>query len=307
MIEQMLTEQGNEQKITVFLLLINPTITKKNDHYIYYVSQGFEYSAKIFKTVTEKYHHLPENEEFYFAELDISKALMRYLNENMSSEDHKTIKSWISQYSMFILKLTNSKDGNEVKLMDNHDSLNYYLILSWFEKQTRISLVKFSKQENSINNISMSLVNTMLVVTILGLLTVGVRNENFHMKQMATIPMFLFTSGHVYNHIHGNSPGDNTWLGVSFSRHYNGQALSESYFVFIIYVALAFAFFELTESQKAVNRTENARLRRQNSARRVNPKKKKTSESAATKRQMIAFVSTVASLAFLYNCSKLKY
>lgn len=306
MIEQMLTEQENEQKITVFLLLINPVIAKKGDHYTYYVSQGFEYAAKIFKTVTEKYHHLSEDEKFYFTAVDISKGMMRYLQENMSPEDHKTLKSWIRQYPMFILKLTSLNNGNEVKLMNNHDSLNHYLILNWFEKQTRINLVKFSKQENSISNISMSLMNTLLVVTILGLLTAGVRSDNFHMRQMATIPMFLFFSGHVYNHIHGNSPGDNTWLGVSFSRHYNGQALSESYFVFIIYVAFAFAFFELTESQKAVNCTENARLRRQSTGRRVNPKKK-TSESAATKRQMIAFVSTVAALAFLYNCTALKY
>lgn len=306
-IEEKLTKPVNEKKITVFLMLINPAIAKKNDHYLHYVARGFENAAQIFKTVTEKIKPLFDDQEYHFEVVSISKSMMRYLQTIMNSEESKTFKSWLRQYPVFIMKLANDSNGGEMKLMNNHDSLNNYFILSWFEKQTRIPLVKFFKSmANSMGDMAVSMLNTLLVVTTLTLLTAGVRNGNFRMKQMATVPVFLFISGHVYNYIHGNSPGDQTWLGVSFSRHYNGQALSESYFLFAIYIALAFAFYELIESTKTVNRTEKARLLRQSTGGRVNLKKK-ANESSATKRQMIFFTLTTSALGFLYHCSMLKY
>lgn len=304
-IEEKLAKSVNEKKICFFLMLINPAVAKKSDHYLYYVKQGFEYAAQIFKTVTQQIK--PLDQEYHFEAVSKSNGMMRYLQKNMNAEESKTFKSWLRQYPVIIMKLANDSSGIQMKLMDNHDSLNYHLILNWLERETRISLVKFSKtMTNSMGNIAVSLLNTLLVVTVLVLLTAGVRNGNFRMKQMATVPMFLFISGHVYNHIHGNPPGDRTWLGVSFSLHYNGQALGESYFVFVIYVALALAFYELIESTKAVNHIEKARLLYQSTGRRVNLKKK-TNESSATKRQMIFFTLTISALGFFYHCTMLKY
>lgn len=243
-----LLEEKSEKKIGVFVVLFNSPLVKQYKQYVQLVVHSFDQAGQLFSVAVSQHNLMPPNEEWYFGSLDSSnKNAMNYIHSKLGSFEKENLQKWLLNHPIFVLKLTNE---GTVQLMQNTDMLNHHLILSWVEKQTRIPLLKHIKQMTSFSDITISALNVVLIMTCLGFLTIGDRNGNFRIRQLATLPICLFSAGHIFNQINGNDGGEPTWMGVSFSRHYNGQTLGESYLIFAIYVAINIGFFGLIESLK---------------------------------------------------------
>ena len=307
-----LLEQPNENKITFFVRLTNPALTKQNEQYVYFVARNFDYAGHIFFSVTSKYNLLPLNEEFHFVSIDISKNALSYMQERLSPNENQTLKEWIRKYAVFVMKMTNR---GEVTLMQNPDSLHNHLMLNWIEKQIKIPMLKYVKQMTSYSDITVSCLNMIMLLLCFGCFVFGYRRGNFRMQQIAMLPICLFPSGHVYNQINGNDGGETTWLGISFSRHYNGQCLGESYFVFVLYVAFAFGMFNFIEFFKSAKATTDVKGQSMSAAQGRGRSKAKTKFNGDAKplsncnenTPVVYFSIALTALGFLFHSYLLKY
>lgn len=233
-------------------------------HYSYEIITQFRYSAIHFHSVTDKYNLIGDNDVgqkkfFHFIIIDNDDddddanslhkqytKMFNYLRQHSAINERTNIDQWQRERHPFMLvKLSNH--GANVEIMKNYDQPYAIMMIFWYGKICRLSLIKyFETAHNQLSNT----VNIAILLLSMITLIIGQRSTFPYFQQLTLLPTLLYPIGFVWNQIHGasNNGGQNLFTSIiRIIPSSNGQLLSESFLIMAINFTFSYCLYMYTK------------------------------------------------------------